>query len=179
VYIAGGGPIGLASATGSQLLSAALVIVGDMIPKRLAQARSFGCETVDLIQNATLEEQIEQIVGEPEVDNAVDCVGFEARGHRSESNVKRPATVLNSLMEVTRAGGWIGIPELSVTGDSGGVDENAKVGNLGIRIGLGWAKSHDFTTGQCPVMRYHRTLMRQSSMRRPIPPRPLTQPSFP
>jgi glutathione-independent formaldehyde dehydrogenase len=159
VYIAGGGPVGLASAAGSQLLGAALVIVGDLIPERLAQARSFGCETVDLTQDATLEEQIEQIVGEPEVDSAVDCVGFEARGHGSESNVERPATVLNSLMEVTRAGGSIGIPGLYVTGDPGGVDENAKVGNLGIRIGLGWAKSHDFTTGQCPVMRYHRALM--------------------
>ena len=30
---------------------------------------------------------------------------------------------------------------------------------LGIRIGLGWAKSHTFATGQCPVMRYHRQLM--------------------
>lgn len=159
VYIAGGGPVGLASAAGSQLLGAALVIVGDLIPERLSQARSFGCETVDLTQDATLAEQIEQIVGEPEVDSAVDCVGFEARGHGSESNVERPATVLNSLMEVTRAGGSIGIPGLYVTGDPGGVDENAKVGNLGIRIGLGWAKSHDFTTGQCPVMRYHRPLM--------------------
>ncbi|HTW99018.1 MAG TPA: hypothetical protein VMD59_09590, partial [Acidimicrobiales bacterium] len=27
------------------------------------------------------------------------------------------------------------------------------------RIGLGWAKSHVFITGQCPVMRYHRQLM--------------------
>jgi len=37
--------------------------------------------------------------------------------------------------------------------------ENAKIGQLGIRIGLGWAKSHFFTTGQCPVMKYHRQLM--------------------
>ena len=36
---------------------------------------------------------------------------------------------------------------------------NAKVGNLSIRIGLGWAKSHTFATGQCPVMKYHRGLM--------------------
>ena len=34
-----------------------------------------------------------------------------------------------------------------------------KTGNLSIRIGLGWAKSHSFHTGQCPVMRYHRQLM--------------------
>jgi glutathione-independent formaldehyde dehydrogenase len=89
----------------------------------------------------------------------VDCVGFEARGHGKEASVERPATVLNSLMEITRAGGALGIPGLYVTGDPGGVDENAKIGNLGIRIGLGWAKSHAFTTGQCPVMRYHRQLM--------------------
>jgi glutathione-independent formaldehyde dehydrogenase len=30
---------------------------------------------------------------------------------------------------------------------------------LSIRIGLGWAKSHSFFTGQCPVMKYHRQLM--------------------
>jgi glutathione-independent formaldehyde dehydrogenase len=30
---------------------------------------------------------------------------------------------------------------------------------LGIRIGLGWAKSHCFTTGQCPVKKYNRALM--------------------
>jgi NAD/NADP transhydrogenase beta subunit len=30
---------------------------------------------------------------------------------------------------------------------------------LGIRIGLGWAKSHSFFTGQTPVMKYNRRLM--------------------
>ena len=159
VYVAGAGPVGLACASSCHLLGAAVVIVGDMIPERLAQARSFGCETVDLTKDATLAEQIEQIVGEPEVDQAVDCVGFEARGHGKDAGVEQPATVLNSVMEVTRAGGGIGIPGLYVTGDPGGVDDNAKVGNLGIRIGLGWAKSHHFTTGQCPVMRYNRQLM--------------------
>ena len=129
-----------------------------MIPERLAQARSFGCETVDLRKDASLADQIAQIVGVPEVDSAVDCVGFEARGHGKQSGVEQPATVLNSLMEITRAGGALGIPGLYVTGDPGGVDEAAKVGRLGIRIGLGWAKSHVFTAGQCPVMRYHRQL---------------------
>ena len=33
------------------------------------------------------------------------------------------------------------------------------MGNLSIRIGLGWAKSHHFHTGQCPVMNYNRDLM--------------------
>jgi len=67
--------------------------------------------------------------------------------------------VLNDVMTVARAGASIGIPGLYVTGDPGGVDANAKIGQLGIRIGLGWAKSLSFTTGQCPVMRYNRRLM--------------------
>ena len=159
VYVAGAGPVGLASAASCHLLGAAVVIVGDMNKDRLKQAKSFGCEIVDLTKTATLAEQIEQILGEPEVDCAVDCVGFEAHGQGKDAKVERPATVLNSIMEVTRAGGALGIPGLYVTGDPGGVDENAKVGMLGIRIGLGWAKSHSFHTGQCPVMKYNRSLM--------------------
>ena len=159
VYIAGAGPVGLASAASCQLLGAACVIVGDMIPERLEQAKSFGCETVDLREDATLAEQIEQITGEPEVDAAVDCVGFEARGHGANAATEHPATVLNATMEVTRAGGAIGIPGLYVTGDPGAATEAAKIGVLNVRIGLGWAKSHSLTTGQCPVMTYHRQLM--------------------
>jgi glutathione-independent formaldehyde dehydrogenase len=159
VYVAGGGPVGLACAAACQLLGAAVVIVGDLIPERLAQARSFGCETVDVSKDASIADQIAQIIGQPEVDCAVDCVGFEARGHGHDAQVERPATVLNSLMEITRAGGGVGIPGLYVTDDPGGVDDNAKVGRLGIRIGLGWAKSHTFATGQCPVMKYNRQLM--------------------
>src|SRR3984893_1623484 len=159
VYIAGAGPVGLAAAAGAQLLGAAVVIVGDMIPERLAQAKSFGCEVIDLKKDASLGQQIEQIVGIPEVECAVDCVGFEARGHGKDAVVERPATVLNSLMTVTQAGGRLGIPGLYVTDDPGGVDDAAKTGNLSIRIGLGWAKSHVFTTGQCPVMKYNRQLM--------------------
>ena len=159
VYVAGAGPVGLAAAHAAQFLGAAVVIVGDMNPERLQQAASFGCETVDLTQDATLPEQIEQILGVPEVDSAVDAVGFEARGHGKDASHEAPATVLNSIMEVTRAGGKLGIPGLYVTEDPGGVDDAAKHGSLSVRLGLGWAKSHSFTTGQCPVIRYHRDLM--------------------
>jgi glutathione-independent formaldehyde dehydrogenase len=151
--------VGLACAAACQLLGAAVVIVGDMIPERLAQAKSFGCETVDVSKSASIADQIEQILGVPEVDCAVDCVGFEARGHGAGAAKEAPATVLNSLMQLTRAAGAIGIPGLYVTDDPGGIDEAAKTGNLSIRIGLGWAKSHHFTTGQCPVMKYNRGLM--------------------
>ena len=161
VYVAGAGPVGLACATSAHLLGAAVVIVGDMQTDRLAQAASFGCETIDLSAHDDLREQLQQILGgSGEVDAAVDCVGFEARGHGAEgSQGEAPATVLNSIMDITRAAGRLGIPGLYVTGDPGAVDEPAKVGSLSIRIGLGWAKSHAFQTGQCPVMSYNRQLM--------------------
>ncbi|MEO6880514.1 MAG: formaldehyde dehydrogenase, glutathione-independent [Mycobacteriaceae bacterium] len=159
VYIAGAGPVGLAAAVGAQLLGASVVVVADLNPERLAQARSFGCETVDVSQGSP-QDQLEQLLGVPEVDAAVDAVGFEARGHGANTATEAPATVLNSLMDVTAAGGAIGIPGLYVTGDPGGVDEAAKVGSLSLSLGTGWAKSVSFTTGQCPVMRYNLGLMK-------------------
>ncbi|HEX4816901.1 MAG TPA: formaldehyde dehydrogenase, glutathione-independent [Nonomuraea sp.] len=158
VYIAGAGPVGLAAAASAYLLGAAVVIVADLNKERLDQAHSFGCETVNVALGEP-KDQVAQILGEPEVDCAVDAVGFEARGHGREAQEEHPATVLNTLMDVTRAGGAIGIPGLYVTGDPGAHDEAAKHGSLSIRIGLGWAKSHSFATGQCPVMRYNRQLM--------------------
>ncbi|WP_026549827.1 formaldehyde dehydrogenase, glutathione-independent [Arthrobacter sp. Br18] len=158
VYVAGAGPVGLAAAVSAQLLGAAVVIVGDLNQERLAQARSFGCETVD-VSKGDPRDQIEQLLGVPEVDCGVDAVGFEARGHGAGSSSEAPATVLNSLMDVTTAGGALGIPGLYVTGDPGAVDDAAKVGSLSISLGTGWAKSLSFTTGQCPVMKYNRGLM--------------------
>lgn len=158
VYVAGAGPVGLAAAAGAQLLGAAVVIVADLNEDRLAQARTFGCETVD-VSKADPKDQIEQILGVPEVDCGIDAVGFEARGHGEGASAEAPATVLNSLMEVTAAGGALGIPGLYVTGDPGGIDEAAKVGALSLSLGTGWAKSLSFTTGQCPVMKYNYGLM--------------------
>ena len=157
VYVAGAGPVGLAAAHSAQLLGAAVVIVGDLNKERLEQARSFGCETVDISDNTPLDEQLRAILGVDEVDCAVDAVGFEASAHGGGGEA--PATVLNSVMSVTRAGGKLGIPGLYVTGDPGAADQDAKEGTLKVRLGLGWAKSHSFTTGQCPVLKYNRGLM--------------------
>ncbi|WP_457859452.1 formaldehyde dehydrogenase, glutathione-independent [Pseudomonas aeruginosa] len=160
VYIAGAGPVGLAAAASARLLGAAVVIVGDVNPTRLAHAKKQGFEIADLSKDTPLHEQIAALLGEPEVDCAVDAVGFEARGHgHSGSQQEAPATVLNSLMGITRVAGKIGIPGLYVTEDPGAVDATAKHGALSIRFGLGWAKSHSFHTGQTPVTKYNRQLM--------------------
>eukprot|EP00316_Scyphosphaera_apsteinii_P004483 CAMPEP_0119301010 /NCGR_PEP_ID=MMETSP1333-20130426/2877_1 /TAXON_ID=418940 /ORGANISM="Scyphosphaera apsteinii, Strain RCC1455" /LENGTH=479 /DNA_ID=CAMNT_0007302975 /DNA_START=20 /DNA_END=1459 /DNA_ORIENTATION=+ len=158
VYVAGAGPVGLACAASCNLLGAACVIVGDMIPERLEQARSFGCETIDVRAEGTLEDKIHAITGSPTVDAAVDCVGFEARA-AAASGGEQPAQVLNDCMGIVREGGQIGIPGLYVTEDPGAVDDAAKFGNLSMRMGLGWSKSASMHTGQCPVMKYHRPLM--------------------
>ena len=161
VYVAGAGPVGLACATSAHLLGAAVVIVGDMNTERLAQAASFGCETIDLsATRRRSREQLEQILGgrarsTPPSTASASRPAATAEGSQGEA----PATVLNTVMDITRAAGRLGIPGLYVTGDPGAVDEPAKVGSLSIRIGLGWAKSHAFTTGQCPVMKYNRQLM--------------------
>ncbi|MCM3661754.1 formaldehyde dehydrogenase, glutathione-independent [Georgenia satyanarayanai] len=155
VYIAGAGPVGLAAAASAQLLGAAVVVVGDFNTERLAQARSFGCETIDLSKGQP-HEQIEDLLKVPEVDAAVDAVGFEAMGHGGK---EAPATVLNSVMSIVSAGASVGIPGLYVTGDPGGIDEAAQRGALSMDFGTGWAKALTFVTGQTPVMKYHRGLM--------------------
>ena len=136
------------------------MIVGDQNPDRLRVLKDAGFETVDLCSGTPLPDQIEAILGSREVDCGVDAVGFEARGHGEGATKEAPATVLNSLMEITASGGAIGIPGLYVTGDPGGIDEAAKVGALSLSLGTGWAKSLSFTTGQCPVMRYNHGLMK-------------------
>jgi glutathione-independent formaldehyde dehydrogenase len=158
VYIAGAGPVGLATAASAQILGAAVIMIGDMNAERLAYAKSVGFVPIDLTKSDNLGDLIAQVVGKPEVDAAVDAVGFEAKSQGAKSE-EAPATVLNSLMSIVRAAGGIGIPGLYVTEDPGSKDEAAKQGNLKMRFGLGWAKSHHFYTGQTPVLKYNRQLM--------------------
>lgn len=156
VYVAGAGPVGLAAAASARILGAAVVMVGDFNKERLEHARKVGFEPVDLSASDRLGDMIAQITGTPEVDAAIDAVGFEARGH---SGGEQPAIVLNQMMEITRAAGQIGIPGLYVTEDPGAVDAAAKQGSLSMRFGLGWAKAQSFHTGQTPVLKYNRQLM--------------------
>jgi glutathione-independent formaldehyde dehydrogenase len=156
VYVAGAGPVGLAAAAAARLLGAAVVMIGDFNKERLAHAKKVGFEPIDLGSHDRLGELVEQVIGAPEVDSAIDAVGFEAKGH---GGAEQPAIVLNQMMEITRAAGSIGIPGLYVTEDPGAKEQAAKTGNLSLRLGLGWAKSHSLHTGQTPVLKYNRQLM--------------------
>jgi glutathione-independent formaldehyde dehydrogenase len=159
VYVAGAGPVGLAAAASARLLGAAVVLVGEMKEERLQHAKAVGFEPIDLTRSDDLGALIEQVLGVPEVDCAIDAVGFEAHGQGRDAGEEMPATVLNSLMAVTAPAGRIGIPGLYVTEDPGAKDPAARQGSLSLRFGLGWARSHAFFTGQTPVLRYNRQLM--------------------
>ncbi len=155
-YVAGAGPVGLAAAASAQILGAAVVMVGDFNKERLEHARKMGFVPIDLSRHDRLGEMVAQVTGTPEVDSAIDAVGFEARGH---SGKEQPAVVLNQMMEITRVAGNIGIPGLYVTEDPGAHDKSAQEGSLSLKFGLGWSKAQSFHTGQTPVVRYNRQLM--------------------
>src|ERR1700736_4097067 len=84
VYIAGAGPVGLAAAASAQILGAAVIMIGDMNKARLEHAKKVGFEPIDLAASDRLDELIADVVGVPEVDCAIDCVGFEAHGYGAE-----------------------------------------------------------------------------------------------
>jgi len=85
VYVAGAGPVGLAAAYSAQLLGAAVVIVGDLNAERLKQAESFGCETVDISADATLEG-----LGKLKPSfQAIGQMGYDATALRVYSRVER------------------------------------------------------------------------------------------
>lgn len=87
----------------------------------------------------------------------IACCVLHARAE-ARPDQSHPLSLALISSSHTTAGGGIGIPGLYVTEDPGAVDKAAQTGNLSIRIGLGWAKSISFATGQCPVMKYHHYL---------------------
>jgi glutathione-independent formaldehyde dehydrogenase len=158
VYIAGAGPVGRCAAAGARLLGASCVIVGDQNPERLKLLSDAGFETIDLRNTAPLRDQIEQILGTPEVDCGVDAVGFEAHGLGDDAKSEMPNGALNSLFDVVRAGGAIGVPGIYVGSDPNPVDKDAGSGRLHLDWGKMWTKSIRIMTGMAPVANYNRYL---------------------
>ena len=159
VYIAGAGPVGLAR--GRRRAAARRRRRHRRRPQRgaaRAGAQSSAARR-STSRRATRPDQIEQILGVPEVDCGVDASASRRAATAHDAAHEAPATVLNSLMEITAPAARSASPGSTSPAIPGGVDEAAKVGTLSLRLGLGWAKSLSFTTGQCPVMKYNRQLM--------------------
>jgi glutathione-independent formaldehyde dehydrogenase len=160
VYIAGAGPVGLCAAVSSYMLGAACVIIGDFNQARLDHARqTLGCETINIGEHEVIRDVIADILDVPEVDCGIDAVGYEAHGHGHLVNQDSPTDVLDTLVEVTRYGGKLGIPGVYLSMDPQGKGFLAKVGRPPFEWGRAWDKGQTLSTGQVPVMRYNRKLM--------------------
>lgn len=159
VYIAGAGPVGRCAAACARLLGASCIIVGDTNAARLDLVKKNGCEIVDLSKKIPVADQIEAILGKREVDCGVDCVGLEAHGSGIEANNEHSEAVVNTMLEVVRAGGAIGIPGIYTHPDPGASNPLTKNGQLPIDFGKAWIKSPKMTGGQAPIMHYNRDLM--------------------
>ena len=158
VYIAGAGPVGRCGAAAARLLGASCIIVGDHDKDRLELVKRNGCETIDLNEDVPLQDQIENILGEPMVDCAVDYVGTEAHGIGKEANDEDPAHAINQVLDVTRAGGATGI--IGVYGpDPLAESEAERKGIYPLDFGNAWIKSPRISGGQAPIMHYNHNLM--------------------
>jgi glutathione-independent formaldehyde dehydrogenase len=160
VYIAGAGPVGLCAAISAYMLGAACVILGDSNRERLEQAhQTLGCEVINIAEHEVLREPIAKILGVPEVDCAIDAVGYEAHGHGYRTGKDAPTDVLDTIIDVTRYGGQLSVPGVYLPLDPQGKGRFAKAGRPPFEWGRAWDKGHTISIGQVPVMRYNRQLM--------------------
>jgi glutathione-independent formaldehyde dehydrogenase len=160
VYIAGAGPVGLCAAVSAYMLGAACVIIGDYNQERLNHAReALGCEIINIGEHEIIREQIAQILGVPEVDCAIDAIGFEAHGHGHNVSKDSPTDALDTIIEVTRYGGNVSVPGVYFPMDPRAKGLLAKVGRPAFEWGRAWDKGLRISTGQTPVKKYDRELM--------------------
>lgn len=160
VYIAGAGPVGLCAAVSSYLLGAACVIIGDDNQERLDHAKeTLGCEVINIAEHEVIRDQIAEILNVPEVDCGIDAIGYEAHGHGHKSGKDVASDALDTLIDVTRYGGMLGIPGAYIPLDPQGRTRHDKIGRPAFEWGRAWDKGLTFATGQVPVAKYNRYLM--------------------
>lgn len=160
VYIAGAGPVGICAAISAYMLGAACVIVGDPNQERLDHAKeTIGCETINITKHEVIRDQIAQILGIPEVDCTIDAIGYEAHGHGHLSDRNKSNDALDTIIDVVRYGGKLGISGVYLPIDPMGDNKYAKMGRIPFEWGRAWDKGLTISTGQTPVMKYNRYLM--------------------
>jgi Threonine dehydrogenase and related Zn-dependent dehydrogenases len=94
VYVAGAGPVGLATAMCLRLLGVDRVVIGDPREERQRKAADLGFAVIDT-RSEDLAAALHEAIGEPEVSATVDCVGLAADG------------LLDQLISVTRTNGTV------------------------------------------------------------------------
>jgi glutathione-independent formaldehyde dehydrogenase len=163
VCVVGAGPVGLACAKISYLMGASEIFLADVNPDRLIHAKKYlKCHTLDWSKKdcKTALDEIKKVLGQPNVDCGIDCVGYEAKQSGTEGKTENPAEVLNLLAEVVCPGGYISVPGAYMAPDPKGVGLSAKQGYYSLAFALMWLKAVKIVgTGQAPIKKFNRKLM--------------------
>ncbi|BCB78090.1 glutathione-independent formaldehyde dehydrogenase [Phytohabitans flavus] len=154
IAVMGAGPVGLMAAYSALIMGAAKVFVVDKVPSRLQFAESIGAIPIDYTKADPIE-QIRDQTGGDGTDKGVDAVGYQATAPSGE---EQPASVLNSLVDIVRATGVIGVVGLYVPHDPGASDPHSANGELLFRLGKFYEKGQRMGTGQTNVKAYNRYL---------------------
>ncbi|MBE1485496.1 glutathione-independent formaldehyde dehydrogenase [Plantactinospora soyae] len=151
ITVMGGGPVGLMAAYSAVLIGAAKVFLVDRVPSRLRLAESFGAIPIDFTGGDPVEQIRDQTDGDG-TDRGVDAVGYQGTGPGGQ---EQPAGVLNSLVEIVRATGRIGVVGLYVPHDPGAPDPHSQNGELLFRVGKFFEKALRMGSGQTNVKAYN------------------------
>ncbi|MCW3841442.1 glutathione-independent formaldehyde dehydrogenase [Micromonospora yasonensis] len=154
ITVMGGGPVGLMAAYSALLRGAAEVFVVDRVPDRLRLAESIGAIPIDFTRGDPVQQIKDQTDGVG-TDHGVDAVGYQASAPTGE---EQPARVLNSLVEVVRPTGAIGVIGLYLAEDPGAPDEHSAHGELLVKVGKFFEKGLRMGTGQANVKAYNEYL---------------------
>jgi len=161
IFSCADGPIGLAAIACSFLKGAAVVFCGDHSAERLALARGLGATPINLNEmkdDQAIADFIKSVLGTPEVDGAVECVGYEARP-TGESKKNVTAATMNTIAQIIKPTGFIGVLGVFVAGDPKGPSAHEKMGTYPLPYGQLWMKGVTISNGQASVARYNRALM--------------------
>jgi glutathione-independent formaldehyde dehydrogenase len=154
VAVFGAGPVGLLAVHSAYLRGAARVFAVDMHTDRLAIARKFGADPVDISAGNPAEQIMEATVGAG-VDCGIEAVGYQAHDSSGDED---PPLVLDWLVDSVRATGRLGVIGVYVPSDPGAATEGARDGRIGFDFGKLFQKGLSLGTGQCPVKRYNEHL---------------------
>src|ERR687893_1291037 len=143
VAVWGCGPVGQFAIASARLLGAERVVGIDRFPERLRMAREGAKADTINYEQANVYETLMEMTGGRGPDACIDAVGLEAHG----AGPDRPIALREAIM-ACRNGGTV-----SVIGVYGGFIDKFPVGSF-------MQRSLTLRTGQCPVHRYTRPLLK-------------------
>jgi glutathione-independent formaldehyde dehydrogenase len=126
------------------------------LPVRLRLAEEIGAIAIDDSEGSPVEQVLELTHGEG-ADRGAECVGWQAHDHGGHEH---PEMVMNDLVRSVRPTGGLGVIGVYVPEDPKGPNALAREGKIPFDFGEFWTCGQSMGTGQAPVKRYNRTLMR-------------------